>query len=53
MGSRAHPFFACGLLQFLICDVRDIGSAGDDRIDAVGCGVNSGNIESALTERLI
>src|SRR5213594_3807695 len=51
MGSRAKPFFACGLLQFLICDVRDIGSASDDRIDAVAVDVNSRNIESGLTER--
>src|SRR6266566_5303398 len=51
MGSRAKPFLACGLLQFLICDVRDIGSASDDRIDAVGVDVNSRNIESGLTER--
>src|SRR5881296_9827 len=51
MGSRAKPFFACGLLQFLICNVRDIGSASDDRIDAVGVDVNSRNIESGLTER--
>ena len=51
MGSRTKPFFACGLLQFLICDVRDIGSASDDRIDAVGVDVNSRNVESRLTER--
>src|SRR5437867_5206235 len=51
MRSRAKPFFACGLLQFLICDVRDIGSASDDRIDAVAVDVNSRNIESGLTER--
>src|SRR6266571_1185792 len=51
MGRRAKPFFACGLLQFLICDVRDIGSASDDRIDAVSIDVNSRNIESGLTER--
>src|SRR5437667_4256798 len=51
MGSRTKPFFACGLLQFLICAVRDIGSAGGDRIDAVGVDVNPRNIESSLTER--
>src|SRR5206468_2310262 len=51
MGRRAKPFLACGLLQFLICDVRDIGSASDDRIDAVAVDVNSRNIESGLTER--
>src|SRR5262245_11786396 len=51
MGRRAKPFVARGLLQFLICDVRDIGSASDDRIDAVSIDVNSRNIESGLTER--
>src|SRR5437867_1403265 len=51
MGRRAEPFSACGLLQFVICDGGVIGSASDDRIDAVGVDVKSRNIESGLTER--